>query len=466
MDLIRQVDEIISHLTKINYILREPQPNLNDRVKNILKEAKRKEQRLLQTFEEMKKTTIPEFIKKHQDLTSNRQSPKPGNVKFHMKDGVLFAEIGKEKQDEPVRHDRVAVQYAQVGGGETTTYIIPPDSELYRKYAIELNHNKNDFNKKHPEFIHKVFEDIDRGEITPIKEENPLPLPEPQNETKPQAYDSAKNPNIIRHMLIGITRDNPEKRQQDIIEKYNQMVELCRPDTALALIKAQLASKKIALPQTPPSAIAAIDKQILEALGWDKSENTLLFNAKIYVTKNERPAVVGLFSMFCYHERKFAHFMFPQCQTDYSCMLNWIIIIAVRLVNEEPEKYTNEQIIELIQNLHKTLFGDIFAGSSYFVSMFVSEPKNTTFYAESVKKLMSSEIFNYVTLQPFVIGIKEKIQAMSETKMIDPRLRKTNRLNGGTMDVGGMRDNVTRKHRHDHHDVKNTRKYKTRRTKT
>jgi hypothetical protein len=314
----------------------------------------------------------------------------------------------------------------------------------------------------------EVLAGIIHGKIKPIKEENPLPLPEPQNETKPQAYDSAKNPNIIRNMLIGITRDNPEKRQQDIIEKYNQMVELCRPDTALALIKAQLASKKIALPQTPPSAIAAIDKQILEALGWDKSENTLLFNAKIDVTKNERPAVVGLFSMFCYHDRKFARFMFQRCQTDYGCMLNWIIILAFRLMKKDPEKYSDERMVELIQNLHKTLFGDIFAGSSYFVSLFVSESKNTTFYADSVKKLMSSQIFNDVTLQPLVIGIKEEIQSMSEITAIDSRVRKTSR-NGG-----GMKDVVTRKHRHDREDVKNTRKHKivtisfhkTRRTKT
>jgi hypothetical protein len=131
-------------------------------------------------------------------------------------------------------------------------------------------------------------------------------------------------------------------------------------------------------------------------------------------------------------------------------------------MKKDPKKYSDELIIELIQNLHTTLFGDIFAGSSYFVGLFVSENKNITFYADSVKKLMSSQIFNDVTLQPLVLGIKIEIQKNSKTVIeIDQRLHKTNRLN-----VGGMRDIVTRKHRHDSEDVKNTRKYKTRRTKT
>jgi hypothetical protein len=388
--------------------------------------------------------------------------------------GVLLVKIGEEEQDEPVGFNDEGDRYAQVGGdGTTTTYIIPPDSELYPEYATELSHNNTDFNKNHPEFIHKVFKGIDRGEITPITEENSQRELEPQNKTKPQAYDSAKNQKIIHNMLIGISRDNPEKRQQDIIEKYNQMVELCRPDTALALIKAQLASKKIALPQTPPSAIAAIDKQILEALGWDKSENTLLFNAKLTVAENkEMPTTVsGLFSTFCYHDRKFARFMFQQCRTDYICMLNWIIILAFRLMKKDPEKYTDERMVELIQNLHKTLFGDIFAGSSYFVGLFVSENKNTTFYADSVKKLMSSDIFGDVTLQPLVIGIKREIQEMSETREINMKLHKTTRIG-----VGGMKDVVTRKNRDFRVEdtAKHTRKHKivtislnkTRRTKT
>lgn len=235
-------------------------------------------------------------------------------------------------------------------------------------------------------------------------------------------------------MLYGIAFKEQEDKQQlieKLIEKYDQMVELCRPKTAVALIKKQLLSKKIAFPQTPPSAVAAIDKQILEALGWDKGENRILYNAKLEL-KTKTPTVSGLFSTFCFHERKFARFMFQRCQTDYICILNWTIILAFRLVKKEPEKYTDENIVELIQNLHKTLFGDIFAGSSYFVSLFVSESKNTTFYADKVKDMMSSQIFDDVTLQPLVLGIKREIQAISETTAIDLRVRNTSvQLRGG-----------------------------------
>lgn len=138
-------------------------------------------------------------------------------------------------------------------------------------------------------------------------------------------------------------------------------------------------------------------------------------------------------------------------------MLNWIIIFAFRLMKKYPEKYSDERIVELIQNLHKTLFGDIFAGSSYFVSLFVSKSNNTTFYADSVKRLISSQIVDDVTLQPLVIGIKLEIQENSKTVIpIDRRLHKTNRRFNG-----GMKDVVTRKH-----NIYRTSLHKTRRTRT
>ncbi len=218
-------------------------------------------------------------------------------------------------------------------------------------------------------------------------------------------------------MLRGLSNASASASDK-LIEQYNQLVEMCQPETAVALIKSQLASKKIAMPQTPPGDV---DKQILQALGWNKGKNTLLFNAKLEV-KTSTPTANGLFSKFCYHDGIFSHFMFGQCQTEYSCMLNWIIIFAFRMVIHDPVKYKYENIVELIQNLHKTLFADIFRGSGDFIGRFVSEDKNTTFYVDRVNKIMSMQIFDDVTLGSLVLGIKEEIQKMSKTVSIDRRV--------------------------------------------
>jgi hypothetical protein len=269
-------------------------------------------------------------------------------------------------------------------------------------------------------------------------------------------------------MLRGLAHTSASGTDK-LIEQYNQLVDMCQPETALALIKSQLASKKIAMPQTPPNVVDDMDKQILQALGWNNGKNTLLFNAKLEV-KTATPTANGLFSKFCYHERIFSDFMFKQCQTDYSCMLNWIIIFAFRLVTHKPEKYKDENIVELIQNLHKTLFVDIFRGSGDFVSRFVSGDKNMTFYVESVNKVMSMQVFDDVTLGPLVLGIKEEIKNMSETRKIDSRVHTIkNRIGKDTVGMTrkrsqtpvGVRGGMTRKHK-----IYTISLNKTRRTKT
>ena len=153
-------------------------------------------------------------------------------------------------------------------------------------------------------------------------------------------------------------------------------------------------------------------------------------------------------------------------------MLNWVIIFAFRLLTHEPDKYTDENIVKLIQNLHKTLLGDNFSSivNGIAEGLFVSDDKKKTFYAESVKKLMSSMIFAHENLGPLVLGIKEEIHKMPEPAF-DSRVHKTTVRIGG-----GMRDIVTRKHRHNRVEetAKHTRKHKiftislnkTRRTKT
>ena len=312
----------------------------------------------------------------------------------------------------------------------------------------------------------EIAEGIESGEINQIDRNSNNVVS--SDESMPEAYRTAKEPAVIRNMLSGITQ-TPDK----LIKEYDQIVEMCQAETALALIKSQLKSKNIALSEEPQKAKAE-DRQILQALGWNNNENRLLYDTNL-VRKTAIPTANGLFSKFCYHKGKFAVFMSRHCQKDYSCMLNWIIINAFRLVKNEPTKYSDKQIVELITNIHKTIFGDIFAGSGDFVGRFVSNDKNTTFYAESVKKLLSSDILNDTTLGPLVFGIKEEIQKLPEPA-IDSRVRRTTVKLG----VGGMRNIVTRKHRDfrvedtEKHTVKNTRKHKiytislnkTRRTKT
>ena len=385
--------------------------------------------------------------------------------------GELFLDPrGKGKGDAQPPSGNVAE--ATVGGnhrggsvGSTSIqkggrYRIPPDSEIYRMFAIELKHKPDELKEQHPEIYEKVIEGIESGEIKPSEDDEP-PI-EPSDNSKSEAYLTARDSIVVRNMLRGLAQTSVSATDK-LIKEYDQLVAMCRPETAVALIKKQLASKNIALPQTPESAV---DKHILQTLGWDKGENKLLFNAKLEL-KTKTPTANGLFSKFCYHEGSFSRFMFKQCQTDYMCMLNWIIIFAFRLLTHEPDKFTDENIVELIQNLHKTLFGDIFRGSADFVSRFVSDEKNTTFYVNRVNKVMSEQIFDDVTLAPLVLGIKKQIQDMSETIDIDKRVRMTKRNIRG-----GMRDIVTRKR----HVEKNTRTRKhkivtislnkTRRTKT
>jgi hypothetical protein len=425
---------------------------------------------LLKEYDKLKPILI-DFVRNH-DIANGRF------VLDHTK-GELFFDLGGEGKG-TVAYQSSGKAYVggshHGGGGNVSTsiqnggrYHIPHDSKIYRMFATEVGHKPDELKERHPEIYEEVIKGIESGEIKPSEDdESPI---KSSNNLKPEAYFTARDSNVVRNMLRGLAQTSVSAMAtttDELIKEYEQLVAMCRPETAVALIKAQLESKNIDLPKEPLSKVKATDNRIRETLGWNNSENRLLYDTNL-VRKTSVPTANGVFSKFCYHKGKFSVFMSRGCPGDYSCMLNWVIIFAFRLLTHEPDKYKDENIVELIQNLHKTLFGDIFRGND-FVSRFVSENKNTTFYADSVKKLMSSDIFGDVTLQPLVIGIKREIQAMSEITAIDSIVRNTKKLRGG------MKDVVTRKHRHNRVEdtAKHTRKHKivtislnkTRRTKT
>jgi hypothetical protein len=468
-DLVQEIEGSFERITTNNY------PRRNTSLAHFSKDltkANHDYAALVKQYEVLK-SSITVLVRNHHIAR--------GSFVMDHKTGELFLVPGGEGKGEiPSPSGKAAeanVGGSHHGGGNVSTsiqkggrYRIPHDSKIYRMFATEVGHKPSELNKTHPEIYEKVFKGIESGEIKLIEDDEP-PIKSSDN-SKSEAYLTARDSNVVRNMLRGLTQRSVSAMAtttDELIKEYDQLVAMCRPETAVALIKAQLESKNIDLPKEPLSKVKATDKRIRETLGWNNSENTLLYDVNL-VRKTATPTANGVFSKFCYHKGKFSVFMSRGCPGDYSCMLNWVIIFAFRLLTHEPDKYTDENIVKLIQNLHKTLFGDIFAGSSYFVGLFVSDDKKKTFYAESVKKLLSSDIFDHVTLAPLVLGIKEEIQKMPEPA-IDTRIHKTTVRLGG-----GMRDIVTRKHRHNRVEetAKHTRKHKivtislnkTRRTKT
>jgi hypothetical protein len=187
---------------------------------------------------------------------------------------------------------------------------------LYRQFETEVRHPNTTFKEQHPDFFAELYEQIKSGEI----KENDVQSIDPISSSQPPAYESAKNPVIIRNMLSGITRGSDD----NLIKNYDEIVQMCMSDTAVALIKSRLESKKQDVPQNP-----GINKEIRKRLGWEYQENKLLYDVNL-VRKTATPTANGLFSKFCYHKGNFSVFMSRHCQKDYICMLNWVIIIGKR----------------------------------------------------------------------------------------------------------------------------------------
>jgi len=453
LQAITDIENIIETIAQEQYPTRSTLKKLD-----VLNKLNNRYQELTKQYKALK-PILADFVRNHRIAT--------GDLVMDHTTGELFLVPEGEGQGQSGKAAEEAIVGGSHHGGRANgstgiqkggRYRIPPDSEIYLRFAIEVGHKPDELKEQHPEIYEKVIEGIESGEIKPSEDDDKQI--EPSDNSKSEAYRTALDSNVVRNMLRGLATTTDK-----LIKEYDQLVAMCRPETAVALIKAQLELKNIAMPKEPLSKVKATNNRIREVLGWSNSKNTLLYDVNL-VRKTATPTANGLFSKFCYHKGKFSVFMSRGCPGDYSCMLNWIIIFAFRLLTHQPDTFTGENIVELIQNLHKTIFVDIFRGSADFVGRFVSDEKNTTFYVDRVNKVMSEQIFDDVTLAPLVLGIKEEIQKMPEPA-IDGRVGKTTVRLGG-----GMRDIVTRKR----HVEKNTRTRKhkivtislnrTRRTKT
>jgi hypothetical protein len=160
-------------------------------------------------------------------------------------------------------------------------------------------------------------------------------------------------------------------------------------------------------------------------------------------------------------------------------MLDWVIIIAFRLVRDYPGKYSNEQIVKLIENIHETLVGEIFHGSGDLANRtFLSDDIDPdAHYITKVKEWMMSKIFDDFALPDIVPGIKEELQKLPEHQIgmtevtntdvkpqttSNPKIGKTTQKGFRGIGGGVKENNVTRKHKHDRVEetTKHTRKHK------
>jgi hypothetical protein len=179
---------------------------------------------------------------------------------------------------------------------------------------------------------------------------------------------------------------------------------MCDRKTALELIRPLL---KLEQDEIVPS-----DKELLTTLGWNGSENVLLYDIN-KIRQGVRVFVQGLFSFFCFNNGDFSVAFSRHCGRNYVCMLNWVIIVAFRLRARDPVTYTDAAIIELIKNMRYALYGFLQTGS--IIDNFTRKTDgNANFYIDGTKKAMTGGIFYDGTLKVLVDGIKGEVGKIPE----------------------------------------------------
>jgi hypothetical protein len=297
-------------------------------------------------------------------------------------------------------------KFAQVGG-DKTEYELTPGSDLYVRAVTALHPiSSPEFHNENPDFDKQVKAGIIDGSITPVsKTENEDQYASSQDETSDDlspAHHSADNPEVIKKLIMNL-KVNPVIKA-DIIQQYEQLVFMCQRKTALELIKPLLKPEK--------DEIVPSDRDILTTLGWNGSENELLYD----INKRRQGQIVfvnGLFSFFCFDKGEFAAAFSRHCGKNYACMLNWVLIVAFRLRIRDPANYTDTAIIELIKNMHYTLYGFLLKGS--IAKNFTKRTDgNADFYIRGAKDAMKSGIFYDVTLASLVGAIKVEVNKIPE----------------------------------------------------
>jgi hypothetical protein len=323
----------------------------------------------------------------------------------------------------------------QVGG---STYELPIKSELYVKAATAF---KPVTPENNPVFYKKLEKEIRNKTINLV----PITETKHENEDQPPSHDtmspaeqSADNPEVIKNLLRNLKVSPVEV--EAVIKNYEELVMMCQRKTALELIKPMLKPKK--------DEIVPSDKELLTMLGWNGSENGLLYDDINKIIQGSIVFVQGLFSFFCFDNGEFSVGIGRHCGKNYACMLNWVIIVAFRLRARDPVTYTDAAIIELIKNMHYALYGFLLKGS-IDVNFIRKTDGNAGFYIEGAKTSMKKGIFYDVTLKVLVDGIKGEVVKIPEpddtlTTYFPKRKNATTVKNGG---IGRKSSNkLTRKH--------------------
>ena len=338
-------------------------------------------------------------------------NPVNGHAHFELPGQVPFNQVPLNQQHLSRPPDPSSSKYFFTGGSksdevgeENPKYELPPGSELYVSAVTALYPISSEkFHEENPYFYKQVKAGIIDGSIIPVsktenKDQEDTSSQEPSDDLSP-AHHSADTPEVIKNLIMNL-KVNPAKTAA-IIKEYEELVMMCQRKTALELIKPLLKP----LLKSEKDEILPSDRDILTMLGWNGSENELLYDKIVFVN--------GLFSFFCFDKGKFASAVFAHCGKNYACMLNWVLIVAFRLRIRDPAKYTDAVIIELIKNMHYTLYGFLLKGS--IATNFIRKTDgNADFYIRGAKDAMKSKIFSDVTLGSLVDAIKGEVQKIPE----------------------------------------------------
>jgi hypothetical protein len=345
------------------------------------------------------------------------------------------------------RHPGSNPIYAQVGGRKTE-YEVTPGSNLFVRAVTALYPiSSPKFHKENPDFGEQVAAGFMDGSIEPVsKTENEDASSQETSDDLSPAEQSADNPEVIKNLIMNL-KVKPDIKSE-IIQQYEQLVMMCQRKTALELIKPLLKPKK--------DEIVPSDREILTTLGWNGSENELLYD----INKRRQGQIVfvnGLFSFFCFDNGEFSVAFSRHCGKNYACMLNWVLIAAFRLRIRDPAKYTDAAIIELIKNMHGSLYGFLVSGS--IADNFTRRTDgNADFYIEGAKKAMKDGIFYDVTLGGLVGAIKVEVGKIPEPKdtlstYFPRKSSQTTVKSGGIGGSGGGHKSIKLTRKRYHHKI-------------
>jgi hypothetical protein len=153
-------------------------------------------------------------------------------------------------------------------------------------------------------------------------------------------------------------------------------------------------------------------EDILQKLGWIGGGNKVWYNTDKDPRATGNKLIGGLFSLFSYNDRILSTFLsVTSCATNYVCMLNWIFLIALRLNNSEPSKFTYGNILELITNIYASVYGFVETEQvykNYFITIPFNSIKET--YIQRTNTNLLNKVFGDTTLAPIVTRIKGELQ--------------------------------------------------------